>query len=169
MEREKQKRGSFNTDEVSDLLAKFEQSTLTEMRLRNGEVELLFRRGMPGPFVAAMPSLAHGVSVAGAAPVAGGPASPAPAGAPSPAQQAPGVEIVAAPIVGTFYRAPAPDAPAFVEKGSTVKKGQTLCILEAMKLLNELEAEFDCEIITILVENGRMVEFGAPLFEVRRT
>lgn len=166
MEREKQKRGTFNTDEVSDLLARFEQSTLTEMRLRNGEVELVFRRGMPGPFLAAHPSAAHLPATTVAAPSAGGAAAAPPSAA---AAKAPGVETVTAPIVGTFYRAPAPDAPAFVEKGSMVKKGQTLCILEAMKLMNELEAEFDCEILTILVENGKMVEFGAPLFEVRRT
>ena len=72
-------------------------------------------------------------------------------------------------MVGTFYRAPAPDAPPFVDVGAKVKKGQTLCILEAMKLMNELEVEFDCEIVKILVENGKMVEFGTPLFEVKKT
>jgi acetyl-CoA carboxylase biotin carboxyl carrier protein len=77
-------------------------------------------------------------------------------------------EFITAPLVGTFYRAPAPDAPPFVEKGDTVKKGKPLCILEAMKLMNEYQAEFDLEIVAILVDNGNMVEFGAPLFEVRR-
>jgi len=77
-------------------------------------------------------------------------------------------EFIRAPLVGTFYRAPAPDAPPFVEKGDTVKKGKPLCILEAMKLMNEYQAEFDLEIVAILVDNGNMVEFGAPLFEVRR-
>jgi acetyl-CoA carboxylase biotin carboxyl carrier protein len=79
-----------------------------------------------------------------------------------------GTELIMAPLVGTFYRAPAPDAPPFVEKGDTVKKGKPLCILEAMKLMNEFQAEFDLEIVEILVDNGKMVEFGAPLFEVRR-
>ena len=77
-------------------------------------------------------------------------------------------EVIRAPIVGTFYRSPAPDAPPFVEKGDRVKKGQTLCILEAMKLMNEFQAEFDLEIVAILADNGTMVEFGTPLFEVRR-
>ena len=84
------------------------------------------------------------------------------------AQKAPDTEIITAPLVGTFYRAAAPDAPPFVEIGDTVKKGKTLCILEAMKLMNEFQAEFDLEIVNIMVENGRMVEYGAPLFEVRR-
>ncbi len=171
MEREKQKRGSlnavFNTEEVADLLAKFEESSLSEMRLRNGEVELLFRRGMPGPFAATQPHIVHLPAHSGAPSGSAGP-QPAAGGAEKPTPPAAGVEVVASPIVGTFYRSAAPDAPPFIEKGATVKKGQTLCILEAMKLMNELEAEFDCEIVTILVENGKMVEFGAPLFEVRR-
>ena len=70
--------------------------------------------------------------------------------------------------MGTFYRAAAPDAPPFVVKGDTVKKGKPLCILEAMKLMNEFQAEFDLEVVAILVDNGTMVEYGAPLFEVRR-
>ena len=160
MEREKPKRGVFNTDEVLDLLARFEKSSLSEMRLRNGEIELEFRRGMPGPFQVAQ-GLVHVPPAPGAS---GGPASTGhPVG-----QIAPGLDTITAPIVGTFYRAAAPDAPPFVEKGAQVKKGQTVCILEAMKLMNELEAEFDCEIVAILVENGKMVEFGTPLFEVRK-
>ena len=80
----------------------------------------------------------------------------------------PGSEVITAPLVGTFYRAPTPDAAPFVEKGDRVKKGQTLCILEAMKLMNEFQAEFDLEIVAILAENAKMVEFGTPLFEVRK-
>jgi acetyl-CoA carboxylase biotin carboxyl carrier protein len=83
-------------------------------------------------------------------------------------RHAPDTEIIRSPLVGTFYRAAAPDAPPFVEKGDTVKKGKPLCILEAMKLMNEFQAEFDVEVVAILVDNGKMVEYGAPLFEVRR-
>jgi acetyl-CoA carboxylase biotin carboxyl carrier protein len=165
MEREKPKRGVFNTDEVLDLMARFEQSTLTEMRLRNGEVELLFRRGMAGPLPAAQPYHLH-VPAGGPPPAQA--AGPVAASAKPQAPSAPGLEAITSPIVGTFYRSPAPDAQAYIEKGARVKKGQTICILEAMKLMNELEAEFDCEIVEILVENGKMVEFGTPLFEVRR-
>jgi acetyl-CoA carboxylase biotin carboxyl carrier protein len=76
--------------------------------------------------------------------------------------------MINSPIVGTIYRTPAPDAPPFVEEGKMVKKGETLCIIEAMKVMNELVAEFDCEILRILVDNNHFVEYGTPLFEVRR-
>ena len=77
-------------------------------------------------------------------------------------------ETINAPIVGNFYRQPAPDAPYFVHEGDKVSKGQIICILEAMKLMNELKAEFDCEIVKILVENATMVEYDTPLFEIKR-
>lgn len=78
-----------------------------------------------------------------------------------------GNEYIKSPIVGTFYRSPSPDAPAFSDIGKKIAKGQKLCIIEAMKMMNALEAEFDCEIVKILVNNGDMVEFDQPLFEVR--
>ncbi|MFQ6672225.1 MAG: acetyl-CoA carboxylase biotin carboxyl carrier protein [Candidatus Tectimicrobiota bacterium] len=71
---------------------------------------------------------------------------------------------IESPIVGTFYRAPAPDAKPYVEEGDVVKKGQVLCIIEAMKLMNEIEAELEARIVSILVENAQPVEFGEPLF-----
>ncbi|ULQ60790.1 acetyl-CoA carboxylase biotin carboxyl carrier protein [Brucepastera parasyntrophica] len=75
--------------------------------------------------------------------------------------------IIKSPVVGTFYRSPNPDAPAFAETGKKVLKGQKLCIIEAMKMMNALEAEFDCEIVDVLANNGDLVEFDQPLFEVR--
>jgi len=77
-------------------------------------------------------------------------------------------EIIASPMVGTFYQAPSPDSPPYVKVGDKVKKGQTLCIIEAMKIMNELEAEYDLEILDILVEDGQPVEFDTPLFRVKR-
>lgn len=71
------------------------------------------------------------------------------------------------PFVGTFYRSPSPDSPSFVDVGTKVKKGQTLCIVEAMKLMNEIESEVDGEVVGILVENAKPVEFGTPLFVIR--
>ena len=79
-----------------------------------------------------------------------------------------GAELIRAPIVGNFYRQPAPDAPYFASEGERIAKGQTICILEAMKLMNELKAEFDCEVVKVLVDNGVMVEYNTPLFEVKR-
>ena len=78
-------------------------------------------------------------------------------------------KIVKSPMVGTFYRSPSPDADIYVEDGQMVKKGQTLCIVEAMKLMNEIESEFKGKIVSILVENGQPVEYGEALFEIDPT
>jgi len=80
-----------------------------------------------------------------------------------------GIVVVTSPFVGTFYRAGAPDAPPLVERGSAVREGQTLCIVEAMKLMNEIEAECAGTVIDILVENGKPVEYGQPLFRLRKS
>jgi acetyl-CoA carboxylase biotin carboxyl carrier protein len=104
---------------------------------------------------------------------AGVPAAQAPAvqsAAPAEAEVAVEEEkvFITSPIVGTFYSAPAPDAPAFVKVGDHVKNGQTVCILEAMKLMNEIQAEYDCEIEAVLVSNEQKVEYGQPLFRVKK-
>ena len=78
-----------------------------------------------------------------------------------------GAKVVKSPIVGTFYISSSPESEAFVTKGKRVKKGDTLCIIEAMKLMNEIDSEFDCEVLDILVENGAIVEYGQPLFSVK--
>jgi acetyl-CoA carboxylase biotin carboxyl carrier protein len=97
-------------------------------------------------------------------------ASAAPAAAPQ-AEKAsgppPGSHVITSPIVGTFYRSPSPTSPQFVEVGSRVKKGQVLCIIEAMKLMNEIESDVDGEILEIYPQNAQPVEFGEPLFAVR--
>jgi acetyl-CoA carboxylase biotin carboxyl carrier protein len=93
--------------------------------------------------------------------------APSPAAAPAPAGPPAGSHIVTSPIVGTFYRAPSPDADPFVEVGSRVKKGQVLCIIEAMKLMNEIESDADGTIAEIYPQNAQAVEFGEPLFAVR--
>ncbi len=82
--------------------------------------------------------------------------------------QSANITTINSPMVGTFYRAPSPDAAPFVNVGDTVKKGQTIAIIEAMKIMNELEAEFDCKILEILVENGQPVEYDMPLFKVEK-
>ncbi|NBX17057.1 MAG: acetyl-CoA carboxylase biotin carboxyl carrier protein [Proteobacteria bacterium] len=102
--------------------------------------------------------------------------APAPAQTPAAAAAAPAApapkpvpegNTICSPFVGTFYRSPSPDSPVFVEIGTRVKKGQTLCIVEAMKLMNEIEAEADGEVVSILVENAKPVEFGTPLFIIK--
>ena len=77
-------------------------------------------------------------------------------------------ETINSPMVGTFYQAPSPDSPPYVKVGDKVKAGQTVCIVEAMKIMNEIQAEFDCEILEVLVEDGQAVEFDTPLFKVKR-
>ncbi len=77
-------------------------------------------------------------------------------------------EEIEAPMVGTFYRAPAPDADPFINKGDVVEAGDALCIIEAMKLMNEIEAEFKCKIVDVLIEDGEPIEYGQPLFLVER-
>ena len=145
--------------ELYALIERFEKTGLSELTFkRNGE-EVTLKKGIPAPAVA--PAAAVTPSHASSASAGRGPSADAPA-------RGSDVEVIRSPIVGTFYRAPAPDAAPFVEKGDKVKKGQTICILEAMKLMNEFQAEFDLEIIGILADNGKMVEFGTPLFEVRR-
>jgi acetyl-CoA carboxylase biotin carboxyl carrier protein len=89
--------------------------------------------------------------------------APAASAAPAPAAESKGKQVVS-PFVGTFYRSPSPEAESYVREGQTVKRGDVLCIIEAMKLMNEIEAEFSGKVVGILVENGQPVEFGEPLF-----
>ena len=112
----------------------------------------------------------HQIVHAAAAP---SPAGRAPAAAPSAANlaadEAPADSVdVTCPFVGTFYRAPSPDAPSFVEIGSVVRPGQTLCIVEAMKLMNEIEAEVSGTVVEVYAQNGKPVEFGAKLFRIKK-
>ncbi len=95
-------------------------------------------------------------------------AAAAPSGAPAEKKEAPGenIKTITSPMVGTFYRAPSPEAQPFVEVGSHVKPGQVLCIIEAMKLMNEVESDTAGKIVSILVENGQPVEYGEPLFYI---
>ena len=151
----------MDTKEIIDLFEKFENSSLSEISIKKGDVEVKMKKGgteQPAMYVEHRSQSSP--QSAGALPTLQNQEKPGP--------KSNGHETINSPMVGTFYRAPAPDAPPFVDAGAKVKKGQTLCILEAMKLMNELEVEFDCEIVKILVENGKMVEFGTPLFEVKK-
>src|SRR5690606_5122639 len=100
-----------------------------------------------------------------AAPAGAGAAQAAPAAEPVPEAD---LEFVTSPIVGTFYESPSPDAPAFVKAGDVVEKGQVLCIIESMKLMNEIEAEISGTVVAKLIENGKPVEYGEKLFSIRK-
>ena len=143
---------------LKKLIDLVEESGISELELTEGEEKVRISRNLPQtqgtihyaqPYMQAMPT------------------SPAPAAAvPAATETAPAVEghVVKSPMVGTFYRSPSPDSKSFVDIGSSVSVGDTLCIIEAMKLLNEIESDHTGVIKAILVENGQPVEYGEPLF-----
>ena len=150
-------------EQLHRLLEALGDSDIQEFRLEGDDFRLEVRRNLPGQTVVA-PAAAAPVVAAAAAPVAPAePTSPPPAAASTRSD----LLDITAPMVGTFYRAPAPGEPAFIEVGNRVDVGQTVCILEAMKLMNELEAEVSGEVVEILVDNGTPVEFGQVLMLVR--
>ena len=163
---EKDARTSLDVEALRQIVEILEASEVTRLFWRRGNERLVIRRG---------PLPVHTV----VQPVSAGPAvtvtAPAPAELPKPAAAAPKAEtpaaekpgqLVTSPFVGTFYRTPAPDQPPFVDVGTVVKKGQVLCIIEAMKLMNEIEAETPGKITEVLAQNGIPVEFGQPLFRI---
>ena len=156
-------------DQLQNLLALLGESDIQEFKLEGDDFRLEVRRNLPAaaPLPGVPPSLPLAVPqpAAAAAPavLAEVPSAPPPVAA---ATRGDLVEITA-PMVATFYRSPAPGEPVFVELGSRITVGQTVCILEAMKLMNELEAEVSGEVVEILVENGTPVEFGQVLMRVR--
>src|SRR5262245_9142932 len=155
----------LDVDALRRIVELLETTEITRLSWRRGPERLLITRGHgPAPIVHVAPAAA--APLPPMPPVSHAPRASTAAEASAPA--APGAEkkgdVVASPFVGTFYRTPAPDQPAFVEIGSVVKKGQVLCIIEAMKLMNEIEADEPGKITEILVENGQPVEFGQPLF-----
>ncbi|RLA73451.1 MAG: acetyl-CoA carboxylase biotin carboxyl carrier protein [Epsilonproteobacteria bacterium] len=140
--------------QIKELMRKFDESGLSGMKIAQGDFSMEMEK--------ATGLVATPVQQAIAAPAA----------AVTPVAEAAAAEItgetIDSPMVGTFYGAPSPDSPAFVKIGETVKKGQTIAILEAMKIMNELEAEFDCKIVEILVKDGQAVEYDMPLYVIEK-
>ncbi len=146
---------------LKKLIDLVEESGIAELEVTEGEEKVrIVKRGAQAPEPHPAPPQ---------------PAAPSPAASPAPAPAAPQAEeapalpeghVVKAPMVGTFYRSPSPGSKSFVEIGDSVKKGQTVCIIEAMKLMNEIEADADGVIKAALVENGQPVEYGEPLFVI---
>jgi acetyl-CoA carboxylase biotin carboxyl carrier protein len=146
---------------IKKLIEMLEESNLGEIEIKEGEESIRISRGYGAAPVSHMTSA--GTAIPMAVPVA----PPAPAAAAEPAAPSvPAGHMVTSPMVGTFYRSPSPNAAAFVEVGSPVKVGDTLCIIEAMKILNTIEADKAGTIKAILKENGQPVEFGEPLFVI---
>lgn len=149
---------------LKKLIDLVEESGIAEIEVTEGEEKVRITRttAASAPIYAApAPAAAAPVAAPAAAPAAAAPAAAAPAAAPAARDLS---NAQKSPMVGTFYRAPGPNAAAFVEVGQQVKAGDTLCIIEAMKLMNEIEAEKSGIVKEILVENGTPVEYGEPLF-----
>ena len=136
----------MTNQEIFDLMDRFQRSSIQTMKLSTQEFTIELSRGGVPAFAA---------PVAAAAPAA-----------PAPAPEADG-KVVTAPLVGTFYAAPAPEKPPFVRAGDRVKKGDTLCLIEAMKMMSEIPAPCDCVIEAVLKESGELVSFGEPLLRYK--
>jgi len=149
-------------DEIKELLQIFNESGVGELEVQRGEDRLRIKRASAQKeYIVAPAPQPQTVAAAPAAPTIA-----APAAAPQRALETDGM-LVKSPIVGTYYDSPSPDAPAFVKVGDSVEPGQVLCIIESMKLMNEIEAEAGGTVIAKLVENGRPVEYGEALFSIR--
>jgi len=158
----------MNFDEITQILEMMREHDIAEFELERDNVKLRLRKNTAGQW-SATPAMPHGHSGAAMAP------SPAPAVPPgqdvapvlASAEEAVDLAVVKSPIVGTFYRASEPSAKPFAEVGETVRKGQVVCIIEAMKLMNEINAECDGEVVKVYVENGQAVQYGERLFAIK--
>ncbi len=159
---------SWNLKEIQDLIDLLTERQISEFELEKGGTRIRIKRGNSGE--AMLPPLGSEANLESP------PASPPPppveekreSAAPSEAAESTeGLHVVKSPIVGTFYSSPAPNAPPFVERGDTVSVGQTLCIIEAMKLMNEIESEVAGEVVRVYAENGQPVEYGQSLFALK--
>jgi len=156
----------MNLKELRELIEFLKEQDIAEFELERGDVKVRIKRGAP---VAAPAAPTHNSNPLTASPSS----NPAQASAEVAATAKPstpadeGLHVVKSPIVGTFYESPSPGSPPFVKPGDKVEAGQVLCIIEAMKLMNEIEADLGGEIVKRLVNNGQPVEYGQPLFSVR--
>jgi acetyl-CoA carboxylase biotin carboxyl carrier protein len=159
--------------QLKSLMRALRRYDLTEIEIRQGDEEIVLRRGgvvqagggALAPAAFPMTTAARGAATGPAG--LGGKPEAAPAAAAT--GEDPSIVTVTSPLVGTFYRAPAPNAKTFVEVGASVKTGTVLCIVEAMKLMNEIESDVNGTVVEILVENGKPVEFGEKLFKIKKS
>jgi len=149
--------------QIKSLISTFDESGLSKIKINKDgfEIEMEKATGLVAAPV-------HAVAAAAAPAPVVDPAAAAAATIAAPAAKAISGDTIDSPMVGTFYASPSPDSAPFVKVGDTVKKGQAIAILEAMKIMNELEAEFDCKILEVLVSDGQAVEYDMPLFVVEK-
>ena len=162
----------MNQKELKELIEFLKEQDIAEFELERGDVKLRIKRSVPGAGFSDPRYSAAPVAPADSAPGPGSVPSAAPAAPSAPKQAAPaaeaGLHMVRSPIVGTFYESPSPGSPPFVKPGDTVETGQILCIVEAMKLMNEIESDVAGEIVQRLVSNGQPIEYGQELFAIRQ-
>ena len=158
----------MNFDEIKQILDMVREHELTEFELERDNFKLRVRKNATGQWTATMPPVSHMNYPPVMVPPTM-PAAPVPAAAPAltPADEEVDFAVVKSPIVGTFYRAPEPGAKPFADIGDTVRKGQVLCIIEAMKLMNEINSDVDGEIVKVYVESGQPVQYGERLFAIK--
>jgi acetyl-CoA carboxylase biotin carboxyl carrier protein len=159
----------MNVDEIRSILELVKEHELSEFELEIDGLKIKVRKS-GGSHLVQMPGAASYVPLPAVAMAATAPPVPRPVEVRSSAEADAAnadLAIVTSPIVGTFYRSPEPAAPPFVEKGTRVKKGQVLCIIEAMKLMNEIECEYDGEIVSAYVDNAQPVQYGERLFAIK--
>lgn len=158
-------------DELRELLLVLNQTDIAEVTLKQGDYELTVRKAVAvaaaGTAIAPVAMAAAPIAPAAAPVTMAAPQEPAAPPASPPPLNDPKLLEIKSPMVGTFYRAPAPGEPPFVQPGDQITSGQTVCIIEAMKLMNELEAEVSGEVVEVLVENAQPVEFDQVLMRVR--
>ncbi len=165
--------------ELKEILQILEEKEITEFELEEEGMKLRIRKAAPpssnhasGPAIltSLIPNVLPGMAGAAVSTPAGGMPAAEPTGpVPAPtADEEPGLAVVKSPIVGTFYRMPDPNSPPFVDVGDRVRVGQVLCIIEAMKLMNEIEAEVAGEVVRVHRENGQPVQYGDALFTIRQ-
>lgn len=153
----------MSIDKIKALLELMRENEVVELELEEGDFRVALRK--PGAFVAAGIPAAMPAPLPMAQPAA--PAAPSQAVSAAPSADEAGLVPIKSPIVGTFYRSPAPEAPPFVQEDAKVTKDTVVCIIEAMKIMNEIRAEVAGKIVKVLVESGEPVEYGQPLFMVR--
>ncbi|NCD13157.1 MAG: acetyl-CoA carboxylase biotin carboxyl carrier protein [Epsilonproteobacteria bacterium] len=157
----------MDKNEIRELMRFFDKSDITKLKIKEGDFSIELQKGFE-------PTVVHGTSMV-SAPMAPAVAASAPVASSVPLSSgeasvnaAPAGLSIKSPMVGTFYKSPAPGATAFAKVGDVIRKGQPIGIIEAMKIMNEIEAEFDCKILDILVADGQPVEFDMPIFMVEK-
>jgi acetyl-CoA carboxylase biotin carboxyl carrier protein len=160
----------FKIGEIRELIRLVDETSVTELKVENGETKLVIRKAsevvttvQTAP-VSTTPQVSAPVAAPATLPTSMAEPAASHANASEPEQ---GVHFITSPMVGTFYRSPSPDAPSYADNGTSVTEKTVVCIVEAMKLMNEIEAEVRGEVLEVLAENGQLVEYGQPLFKIK--